>query len=145
MILFIHAIFGAAIGQNIQNLFLAIILSFLSHYLLDFLPHSDYSWSTGKFPRIKNLLKASTDFLTGLILILFFSNNQLNIYICAFFAILPDIITIFSRHTKIKLLKIYNTLHWEKIHYFHYKKIPIFLRILSQFFIVILALYLLKR
>ena len=42
MILLVHLLFGAAIGSAVNNIWLAIILAFLSHFLLDLMPHIDY-------------------------------------------------------------------------------------------------------
>jgi len=44
MLLTPHAFAGAAIGASTDNLFYIITLAFMSHFILDMLPHSD--WGT---------------------------------------------------------------------------------------------------
>ncbi len=42
MIALTHTVVGAAIGLLSPNIFMAFIFGLFSHYLLDFIPHSDY-------------------------------------------------------------------------------------------------------
>ncbi|MBU1146043.1 hypothetical protein KKD80_00640 [Patescibacteria group bacterium] len=44
MLLTVHATAGALIGQQINNPLLAFILSFVSHFVLDLVPHGDQDW-----------------------------------------------------------------------------------------------------
>ncbi len=44
MLLSIHATAGALIGQQINNPILAFILAFVSHFILDVIPHGDHDW-----------------------------------------------------------------------------------------------------
>lgn len=44
MLLTVHATAGALIGQQIKNPFLAFILAFASHFVLDMIPHGDQDW-----------------------------------------------------------------------------------------------------
>lgn len=41
MLLSVHATVGAIIGENVNSPVLAFILAFISHYLLDVIPHGD--------------------------------------------------------------------------------------------------------
>ena len=76
MILLAHLIFGAAIASKIHNPFLAVVLAFLSHYFLDFMPHTEYDIKNihlikGKQWRkiYPEILKVLLDFLSGILLI----------------------------------------------------------------------------
>ncbi len=44
MFLTVHATAGALIGQQLNNPVLAFVLSFVSHFILDLLPHGDQDW-----------------------------------------------------------------------------------------------------
>lgn len=153
---------GAAIGSYINNIYIAIILAFLSHYLLDLIPHADYSLKDthkkGWIFLLPNILKISLDLLSGILLIFIFSkatlpaSRQAIIYICAFFAILPDGLTVLNNIIPNKILEIHRKFHIEKIHYFKenpstnsgQRKISIFWRILSEIAVVIISIFLLR-
>jgi hypothetical protein len=167
MILLVHLLLGALIGQKISNPILAIVLAFLSHYFLDFIPHIEYplkedtkNWNDF----LSNALKIFLDFCLGILLILIFSKNQLIIYICAFLAILPDGFTVLSHFIPNKILEIHSNFHTKKIHFLKYnpveyceaaispsaklfnrlKKISNFWRIISQIMILIISVILLR-
>jgi len=148
MIIISHLLFGAAIGSAIKNPILAIILAFLGHYLLDFLPHIEYSIANIKKRQWKQstseFLSIVIDFCLGLIFVIMFSSNSLIIYICAILAITPDILSILEALLPLKVLKQHGLMHRGKIHYFRNKKISNFWRISSQVLIVILSIYILK-
>ncbi len=149
MVLIVHLLFAAAIGSVVKNIPIAIILAFLSHYLLDLLPHVEYDIENIKKKQWKRarpqLTRVLLDFCSGLVLILILSNNQPIIYICAFFAILPDNLSILNSMLKSKVLQNHSDLHQKKIHFLKYKKIPVFWRILSQVLVVIVSIILLKK
>jgi hypothetical protein len=44
MLLTVHAATGALIGQQINNPILAFALGFVSHFILDMIPHGDQDW-----------------------------------------------------------------------------------------------------
>ena len=148
MILLVHMLLGAAIGNLGINPVLAVILAFLSHYLLDFIPHIEYSikniknknWSKAHWEFIKVFI----DFLSAIALILFFSKNQPIIYICALAAIIPDGLSILNYILKLKILNKHSYIHQEKIHFLKNKKISKFWRISSQILVVIVCLIFLK-
>jgi hypothetical protein len=70
MILLTHAVTGAAVGQLSGNPALGFITGFISHFLLDALPHWDYPFSEavrdGQLPR-RDLLKIAADGVLGLL------------------------------------------------------------------------------
>jgi len=141
-------IFGAAIGSIIKSPILAIILAFLGHYFLDLIPHVEYQAKNLENKQWKkalpDIMKVFLDFFCGVILIFIFSKNYPLVYICGFFAILPDLLFVASEITKINLLKLHDYFHGDNvIHFLKNKKISNFWRILSQIFIVILSIYLL--
>lgn len=147
MILLIHMLFGAVIASYIKNPILAVALAFLSHYLLDILPHIEYSiknitqkkWEES----LPDFLRVFSDFIFGIIIILFFSAKTPIIFIAAFFAILPDGISFLSSFVKSKILEGYNEFHQEKIHFLKHKKISNFWRILTQTLIIAASILLL--
>jgi len=148
MILFVHLLFGAAIGSLVNNIPLAIILALLSHYFLDFLPHIEYSianlrekqWDK-KMPVI---LKVAADFCLGILLIFLFSKNQPILYVYALVAILPDGFTIIHGIMPNKLTKLHNEIHPKRVHFLKDKKISKFWRITSQAVAVAISIILLR-
>ena len=148
MILLAHMIFGAIFGSMFQNPILAIVLAFLSHYFLDLFPHIEYpivnihdkNWKKS----LPDFLKVLLDFLFGLLIIYIFSKNYLIIYICAFFAIVPDGLTLVTSIFP-NFLKLHHKIHTENIHYLtKQKNFPKFWKILTQIIVVIISAILLK-
>jgi len=148
MILLVHLLFGALIGQKVASPFLAIILAFLSHYFLDLFPHIEYNIdkiSTKQWKSAKSqIMSVLIDFFSGFSLILLFSDNRPSVFICAFFAILPDGLSLLELVFKSKILRKHSKLHQEKIHFLKNKKFSVFWRIASQALAVIISLILFK-
>jgi len=152
MILSVHMLLGALIGQKILNPFLAITLAILSHYFLDFFPHIEYSikniveknWKNAN----KDILKVLFDFFSGILLIFIFTGpqtgNQNLIFTCALFAILPDALSLINLSSKNTFLKIHSNFHQKKVHFLKDKKISNFWRIFSQAVAVLICLILFK-
>lgn len=97
MVLTCHLLTGAAIASRISNPILTLPLAFLSHYLLDLLPHKDYSITNIKEKRWNKAFfdfsKVFLDIFLGILLISLFSENAPIIFIGALSAIVPDGIT----------------------------------------------------
>jgi len=153
MILLVHLLLGALIGKHINNLILAIILAFLSHYLLDLLPHIEYPIKNIKEKQWKkalpDFLRIILDFCIGVVLIFFFAtpstgSGQAIIYICAFFAILPDGLTVLGFLFPNKILDFHGYFHRKKIHFLRDKKISKFWRIFTQVTVAVICLVFLK-
>jgi hypothetical protein len=148
MILLAHLLLGALIGSKINNIFLAVILAFLSHYFLDLFPHIEYPIENIEKKQWKkalpDVLRVLLDFSIGILLISLLSKNQIVVYVCAFFAIAPDGLSLLESITGNKILKKHSTIHQEKIHIFKYKKVSSFWRILSQVIAVIIFSILFK-
>ena len=148
MILLAHLLLGALIGSKVSNIFLAIILALLSHYLLDLFPHIEYpieniekkQWRKA----LPDILRVLLDFSISILLISLLSKNTLLVYICAFFAILPDGLSLLESTTNNNLLKKHGMFHHEKIHILKHKKFSIFWRILSQVLAVTICIFLFR-
>ncbi len=135
-------------GHIIKNIPVAIIAAFLSHYFLDLFPHVEYNIENIQKKQWKRalpqVLAVLLDFLTGILIISLLSGGQAIIYICAFFAILPDGLTLLKSAIKISILKKHNKFHQEKVHFLKHKKISNFWRISSQVLAVIISVVVLK-
>ena len=102
MILTIHAVAGAAVANQFNNKLIAWILAFLSHFLLDAIPHKDYDLSGAKLGfKDKRfwifISKAVIDLSIGFILIIIFTKQTSNLpqnLIGGFCALIPDGLTI---------------------------------------------------
>lgn len=100
-----HALTGAIIGLVIGNP-IALPLAFLSHYVLDALPHFGWPGEEGK--RLKSntfrnylIAEACICFLIVLILFIAHPANWYLAAVCAFLAALPDWFS-FNRYRHIK-------------------------------------------
>jgi len=108
-----HIIVGAAIGAKTQNLGLIVILGFLSHFIMDKLPHWEYDLPAvfrefRKNKKIKPLLsdfvKMTVDITIGILIVFFILlyKNNLNFNYLPFIlfgisiSLLPDIISGFA-------------------------------------------------
>lgn len=154
MILFVHMLMGAAIGSLIKNPFLAIILAFLSHYILDLFPHIEYNIENIKKEVWKkaapDFARVFFDFLLGLILIYLLAGHKILsdpiILTAAFFAVIPDGFTFLAYFLpKNRFLKFHNFLHRKKIHFLKEKKISPFWRILTQIAFALTAAIILNK
>lgn len=100
MILATHAIVGAAIGKNVQNPWLIIILSLIVHFIMDGFRHGEYFDSriaTIKDTAWKILLDLSTAGMIILFFILIAHPNFFtirNILLGSFFSMFPDFLTL---------------------------------------------------
>lgn len=102
MILTPHFITGATITKIVPNKPLAYLLAFLSHFVLDIFPHSDYPLSgLDKGPKNKkfynDLIKIIADISFGIIYIIISANVFDNFkigpaIISGFIAIFPDLL-----------------------------------------------------
>lgn len=107
MIATAHLLLGALIGKTFSNLLIISILAFISHFLLDAIPH----WDEGSFKKrwhytAKDWLRVATDVIIGSALVIYFAitNDFWPIIFGAGFAILPDVV-----HNLAHLLK------WQRV------------------------------
>ncbi len=84
MIATVHSIVGATVAVRIKPLWLGLILAFVSHFVLDAIPHRNYSlkgihlgWKNKKFWVV--LLETFLDFIAGFIIIIIFTQNKGNL------------------------------------------------------------------
>lgn len=125
MILTSHIIISGLIGSRIQNYFLAAVIGFVSHYILDAIPHWDFYISSEKFKKEagikkwgflkekyfwKEMSKIITDILIGSVFLFLFLNkipyqNIKIVLVAAIFGILPDAANLIYFITKWRLLK----------------------------------------
>ena len=112
-----HLLAGAAIARAIPNPVISLPAAFLSHFVLDAVPHWDGS---PEAPFSKKVIgAASADYIFGASLIFLLtqgSTNQGIILAGAFVATSPDFILALSRHfqprlASLKPLKSFNTFH----------------------------------
>jgi len=147
-----HLIFGAAIASKISNPFLALPLAFLSHFLLDMLPHDEYSIENVKKKRWNksffDFLKVFGDISFGFLLLYLFSGKEAIIFAGAFAAMAPDGITLFSIiFPKNKLTALHQKPHMAANTIGdrdENKKIPLWGAIIGQIAIIIISIFLLR-
>lgn len=151
MILTTHMLVGAAVASTTLSPFLALPLALLSHYLCDSLPHNDYSiiniierrWSK----TYRHFIKIFLDICFGTVLISLFSDNNPVIFAGAFFAVVPDGITLLGKiFPQNKLAALHQKFHASvnKIGDLDgNKKIPAFWGISSQILIALISIFLL--
>lgn len=122
MFYFVHILAGALIGKYIPSLWPVIILSIISHFILDIIPHWDgftnkplkkYKLQINK----KRIIIRTADMLISIILvfILFAKFSSTIMFAGIFFALLPDMAKILY-FTQLK-----NTNLVENYMYFHAK------------------------
>ena len=153
MIFTAHLLTGAAMAARTQNHLLGLFFTFLSHYVLDMLPHKEYI----SFPvnPLKEKLKFSftkiilitVDITAGVALLYFLSENKLLALTGGLLAALPDadnITGIFPKLLRIKLIKMHFQLH-DRLHFLSVKKNPFFWKIFSQIMVIIIAIFFLPR
>lgn len=151
MLLTPHAMVGAAIGASTDNLVYIIILAFMSHFILDALPHFDWgTWHGYKEFELerKDYVMAGIDIAMVLIFTYYLWHNTYDnkLLIGAFFAILPDLFdnVPFWKDTlrKYAPFKHLHSLH--KLIHFQIKEKYWIWGILTQITIILLALIILK-
>lgn len=146
MILTVHLLTGAAIASRIKFAPMALVLAFLGHYLLDFIPHQEYSIKNIKERQWRNsfldFLKIGVDICFGILLIFIFSKNEPMIYAGALSAILTDSFTFLGLIFPNRILKIHDNFH-QKIHPAPSKRggVPLFVGIFSQVLVFSLAIF----
>lgn len=100
----IHALVGSWIGEEFNSVILIILLSFVSHFIFDFIPHWDSGFSKNDKKRFivcesftvkkSHLVMFCIDFIITLIVITFLYNDLHSklMLLGAFTAVLPDFI-----------------------------------------------------
>lgn len=118
MILATHALTGAAIGKNIENPLLIIIVSLIVHYLMDSFRHGEYLNRNSSIR--ETWWKISLDIFIGISVITTIAYYQnlsweklFLIYTGVFFSMLPDLFTLLYWKFKFNFLqKLFNFHTW---------------------------------
>ena len=147
MILAIHILLGGFLITIIKPLWLALIIIFLSHFLIDIIPHWDYdhrnirkgNWGNST----EDFLRVSLDLLIGLTLIVVLSKNIVLASLGAFISALPDFLSLINAITpKSKVLEKIKVFH-ESLHFLE-KKISkrwgFFIEVIIFLFFILLYL-----
>ena len=102
MILTMHSVVGAAIANQISNPWIAWLSAFISHFVLDSIPHREYSlenakygWKSKKFWILA--VKILIDLLAGFAFIIIFTQDRSNLpknIIAGFAGLIPDGLTV---------------------------------------------------
>ncbi len=91
-----HIVVGAFIGKETGNWFIASILSFLSHFILDFIPHPYFELPKLSLGSVSKFILIGCDIIIGVLLawimLLGTHFEILTVGVAIFFAILIDII-----------------------------------------------------
>lgn len=112
-----HVLAGAAFATSISNPFILIVCAFVSHFLLDMIPHTDHNIT----PLKPNLYKLVIDAGVSFVLLFYFIGNlplekQLLFALGGFFGIFPDGLWMLYQLFHWKFLEhyvaIHNFLHW---------------------------------
>jgi len=153
MILTAHILTGSAIALKTQNPILGILFAFLSHFILDVIPHREYSidttdkitWQKSK----KDFVKVLLDLIVGFSLVYFLTKGNIFILLGGFLGALPDALSFFYLIFKNNKLLDKISLFHQKVHYFSNnenlfgknKKILFSTRILTQIIVIFISIY----
>lgn len=119
MVLATHALVGAAIGKNINDPWIIILLSIIIHYVIDSIRHGEYVETFDSKSAFRNTWwKIILDIFIGfaiIFLVIYFKKFDFisirNILIGIFFSMFPDSLTLIYWKTRWKL--------FEKLYKFH--------------------------
>lgn len=145
MIITAHFLVGATIATKTHDPVLGLFLAFLSHFVLDFIPHADY-WIINRNDLTKlnlskeNFLRAGIDLLAGLLLLLVLFPNRQMALLGGFFGALADadnFIILFPFIRNSRLFGIDARVHAKITHVFKKKKSPILLGVLTQVLVIL--------
>lgn len=149
MILSTHMLIGAAIGSKVHNLAAVFILSVISHFIVDKLPHREYlDKELTEFESPKEwlifLMKVSLDFGLGILwLFYFFWQSPIWPYVAlgALASVLPDFLVFLNcLFPKIKTLARYRNFNQQS--HFAKGRYSQSLSIFSEGLVALLAIYL---
>lgn len=150
MILAPHIFVGAAIASRVSNPILGIVFAFLSHYLIDAIPHTDYTIEHAaqrqiNFPALKEFLLAFFDIMGGLTLVYLLTSggarDQLYLLVSGFAAALPDSLHVSRYILPARYVNLLNSGH--RLHS-KYKNPPMILGVLTQIGVVLIATFFLR-
>lgn len=119
MLISVHTAVGAVIGENLSNPLLAFVLGFISHFILDMIPHGDEQLVKAYRQNFKNrgmLYLIILDIISTIILVLLlFFFHKVNFTAVVIWgiigAILPDFMAAIYEVTQ---------KHFRRVHWLHY-------------------------
>jgi len=137
-----HILVGSAIINIIPNPLISLPIAFLSHFLLDFMPHWDFKITLKPRP----LLYALIDYVFGITLVFWITladTNQLFIILGGIFATLPDFM---MASWKVLNLRILNFFPLNKMNNFHHNiqnRVNVFWGTIFSIITIIVSVYIL--
>lgn len=148
MLEFPHTAVGVAIASVIPNPFLAVPLSLASHFITDYVPHWNPHIHTEKKTHghitTRTLVLLAVDAGAALIFgswiaaqALPNTTQAINVLLCSFASVAPDVVEIPYYFTKIKIRFIEKLLSFQRSHQWN---VPIVWGLLSQLLVVLLCL-----
>jgi hypothetical protein len=147
MLLSVHATVGAIIGENVNTPLLAFILAFISHFILDVIPHGDAVLIKAYRNDFKNkgvLYLIIFDVISTIILLfLLFFFHKINYSLTVFWGIiggvLPDIMVAVYEITK----KLFRRTH--KVHTWTHERINWTISLKLGLLVQLIIIYLILR
>lgn len=111
MLIVSHVVAGAVIASGIPSLWIAVPLAFLSHFLLDMIPHVQAPTDEGYRPNRRTYMFVALDLIVSAIFLVYFNLN-INALLIVFAAILPDLLDL-TRYNALcyKIFKPYYDFH----------------------------------
>ncbi len=147
MTLTTHATVGAVIGHAVGTPALAFIFGFISHFLIDMIPHGDTGLSDNfrvlKRKRKQAVAYVVVDAVIALFFVLLLANTR-DIESMRTFSwgiaggVLPDLIVGLYEVTKTPLLKWFNTFHFYFHNFFVRRKgdVPLYYALMAQIVLI---------
>ena len=147
MTLTTHATLGAVIGHATGNPILAFIFGFISHFLIDMVPHGDTGISDNfrihKCRRKQAIAYVMVDAIFAIFFVLLLANTRDIISVRNFSwgiigGVLPDLVVGIYEITKTPLLTWFNKLHFFFHDFFTKRKgdVPLYYAILAQIVLI---------
>lgn len=114
-----HIIVGGAVAQSTGNYPLGLSLAFLSHFVLDAIPHLDFEVAEDKNPKPYQYILASLDSLLGFAILIYLGYTLLDLNLSlllwgGFFGLVVDL------WLHVPIWKKYTRKIWPGLYKFHY-------------------------
>ena len=141
----VHFLLGAFIIQEL-NIYLAVFLIIVFHFVIDFIPHQDYSiynlrrriWKKA----VIDIFKVSIDVLLGIFIVISFADNIPLALLGGFISIMPDVLDLgHYMFLKNKLLRAIYYFHNNIVHCLD-KKTPSYIKIFNTALFIVVSVLL---
>ena len=147
MTLTTHATLGAVIGHAVGNPAIAFVGGFISHFLIDMIPHGDTgiadNYRVHKRRRKQAVAYVMVDAVIAIIFVLLLANTRdiesMRAYSWGIVGgVLPDLLVGIYEVTKTRLLRWFNTFHFFFHDYFVKRKgdVPLYYAIMAQIVLI---------